>query len=94
MARTPRVPVLPFRHFFTYQELQAFLERLCVARPGLCRLSSLGRSREGREIPLLTVTDFASGAPEDRPAYLIHGNIHASELAGSHAALYTASSGS
>jgi len=90
MARKKALPTLPFRDFLTYPEITDFLERLTAARPELCRLESLGPSREGREVHLLTVTDFASGAPEDRPAYLIQANIHAGELAGTHMALYTA----
>ena len=90
MNTKPPVPELQFERFFAYDELTAYVRTLADACPDLCRLSSLGRSREGREIHLLTITDFASGAPEDRPAYLIHGNIHAVEVAGTHAALYTA----
>ncbi|MFC1525807.1 M14 family metallopeptidase [Candidatus Latescibacterota bacterium] len=84
------VPTLPFDHFLSYDEVTAFLEKLAAARPEHCALSSLGPSREGRQVHLLTVTDFASGDPEDRPAYLIHGNIHAAEVAGTHMALFTA----
>jgi len=90
MAKKKAVPQLSFRRFFTYQELTDYLESLAKARPGLCRLESLGASRQGRQVHLLMVTDFRSGNPEDRPGYLVHGNIHACELAGSHAALYTA----
>jgi hypothetical protein len=85
-----QIPELQFERFFAYDELTAYVHALADARPDLCKLSSLGPSRQGREIHLLTLTDFSSGAPEDRPAYLIHGNIHASEVAGTHAALYTA----
>jgi len=90
MADTNEIPELRFHAFFTYQEVTDFVRSLASAAPDLCRLSSLGKSREGREIHLLTVTDYASGAPEDKPGYLIHGNIHAGELSGTHAALYTA----
>ncbi len=90
MPRRVRVPELPFRRWFTYREVTDFLRALAASRPGLCRLDSLGQSREGREVWALTATDFGSGAAEDRPAYLIHGNIHAGELAGTHAALHTA----
>lgn len=90
MAKKKSVPKLPFRHFFTYDEVTDFVEGLSAVRPDLCRLGSLGESRQGRQIHLLTVTDFSTGKAEDKPAYLIHGNIHASELAGTHAALYTA----
>jgi hypothetical protein len=85
-----RLLEIPFRHFLTYAEVTELVERLAAARPGLARLESLGKSREGREQWMLTITDFAAGAPEDKPAYVIHGNIHAPELSGTHAALYTA----
>lgn len=96
VAKKNPIPVLPFRDFFTYEELEKFLRRLADSRGDFCRLSSLGASREGREVFLLTITDFKKGdaAPDelafDRPAFLIHGNIHAGELAGTHAALFTA----
>lgn len=84
------VPELPFQAFFTYQEVTDFVNSLAEARPGLCWLGSLGKSRAGREIHILTITDYDTGPPEDKPGYLIHGNIHATELSGTHAALYTA----
>lgn len=85
-----RLPTLPFKTFLTYSELTAFCRKLAAAKPNLCRVSSLGKSRESREVHFLTVTDFRTGRPEDKPAYLLHGNIHAAELAGTHASLYTA----
>lgn len=90
MAKQKRVPNLPFRQFFTYRELTEFLRALAVSRPRFCKLGSLGDSREGRRVHLLTITDPDTGKPDDKPGYLIHGNIHAGELAGTHAALYTA----
>ena len=90
MERKDDVPELSFQAFLTYQGLTDFIISLASIRPDLCQLGSLGESREGRKIHLLTITDFSSGDPEDKPAYLIHGNIHATELAGTHAALYTA----
>ena len=90
MTEQAQIPLLQFDHFIAYDELTGHVRALAAARPDLCQLGSLGRSRQGREIHLLTITDFASGAPEDRPAYLVHGNIHAGEVAGTHTALYTA----
>ena len=90
MPARKRIPPLPFRNFFAHEELVEFIEALAASRPDLCRLGSLGKSREGREVYLLTITDFASGSPDDRPGYLVHGNIHAGELSGTHTALYTA----
>ena len=90
-ARTSRtVPRAPFAHFLTHDEVTEYVRQLAAARPGLCHLQSLGKSRDGRDVHLLVLTDFATGAPQDRPAYLIHANIHASEVAGTHLALHTA----
>ena len=90
MSANKAVPALPFRDVLSYSETTDFLEKLVAARPDLCRLQSLGPSRQGRAIHLLTLTDFNSGLPEDRPGYFILGNIHAGELSGAHAALFTA----
>jgi hypothetical protein len=88
-TKTKRLPALSFDHFFTYAEVSDFAEKLAKARPDLVTLSSLGDSRDGRAIPLLTITDRSTGPAEDKPAYLIHANIHAVELSGTHAALFT-----
>ena len=90
MPRRKALPILSFRHFLNCREVESFLQKLVEARPELCRLETLGTSREGRDMPLLTLTDFATGEPEDKPAYLIQANIHATEVAGTHMALYTA----
>ena len=87
--RTP-LPPLAFAHFFSYAEVTEFVTALAAARPNLVTLSSLGKSRDGRALHLLTITDPATGPAADKPAYLIHGNIHAAELSGTHAALHTA----
>lgn len=84
------LPLLSFDYFFNYAETTEYVQALAAARPDLCRPSSIGMSREGRALHLLTITDFSTGDPADKPAYLIHGNIHATELAGTHASLYTA----
>ena len=90
MAAKKSVPTLPFEHFFTYDEVTAFVEALAASSPELVKLTSIADSRDGRAVHMLTITDPATGPAEDKPAYLIHGNIHACELSGTHAALYTA----
>ena len=84
------IPQLPFDDFLNYDELTRYLAALQESRPEMCRLGSIGQSRDGRDIPLLTIGDCATSDPDQRPAFLIQGNIHAGELAGSHAALFTA----
>jgi hypothetical protein len=90
MNNNINLPELSYQAFLTYQEVTDFVKSLASVYPDMCQLGSIGKSREGREIYLLTITNFTSGDPKDKPAYLIHGNIHATELAGTHTSLYTA----
>jgi len=83
-------PLIQYDHFYTNAEIDAFANELAERYPDLCRFGSLGTSREGQAIPLLTLTDFATGVPEDRPGFVIHAGIHAHEPASAHGALYTA----
>ncbi len=83
-------PAVQFDHFYSYEEIDDFLRELADTYPDLCRVESIGRSLEGRDIHLLTLTNFTTGSPEERPGYVIHAGIHAHELASTHAALHIA----
>ena len=82
--------MIQFDHFYTYEEISSLVRDLSDSYPRLCQLNSIGSTRQGRDIHLLTLTDFDSGKPSDRPAFLIHGGIHAHEPASAHGPLYTA----
>ncbi|MFW6059459.1 MAG: M14 family metallopeptidase [Phycisphaeraceae bacterium] len=84
------LPQVSFAAFPDYGQITRFCRALAEARPHLCALSSLGPSREGRDIPLLTLTDRDTGPAGDKPAYLLHAAIHGNEVAGIPLALYTA----
>jgi len=79
-----------FNHYFTNDELAGVLARWVDEYPALTALSSLGHSYEGQEIPLLTLTNSATGPDTDKPAIWIDANIHATELAGTTTALHIA----
>jgi hypothetical protein len=85
----PKVSVT-WDRYFDHETLGEIGRRLEEAWPDRCRFSSIGRSVEGRELWLLTVTDFQSGPADAKPAMWIDGNIHANEIQGSEIALYTA----
>ena len=74
--------------FLRYDELTTELHALAAASPDLIELSSIGRSHEGREIWLATVTDTSTGPHHGKPAHWVDANIHAVELTGSVAALH------
>jgi len=82
------MPPLAFDRFQRYAELTAILQGFATEHPGLVTLESIGRSYEGRDIWVLTVTHLATGPAADKPAFWVDGNIHATEVAASAAALY------
>ena len=79
---------LRFDTYYRYAELTPILQDLAAAHPQLLRVESIGRSFEGRDIWLATVTSFATGPDREKPALWVDGNIHATEVAGSMACLY------
>lgn len=77
-----------FEAFPRYAELTALLHGYAAAYPELVQLASIGKSHEGRDIWVLTVTALATGQPQDKPAFWADGNIHSIELTGCTAVLY------
>ncbi len=77
-----------FDRFLRYDELTAWLHELAAAHPQLVGVESYGRSHEGRELWLVTVTDAATGAHDIKPAHWVDASIHATELTGTVAACY------
>ena len=82
------MPDVAFDRFYRYEDLTRILNAYAEDYPGLLRLQSIGKSYEGRDMWLATVTCFASGTDEDKPALWVDGNIHASEVSPSTACLY------
>ncbi|HHT84874.1 MAG: M14 family metallopeptidase [Bacillota bacterium] len=82
-----KVPIT-FDRYLLYEEIKQYLENVAAAYPDLCSLSSIGKSYEGRDIWLLTITAGGEAAPSEKPAIYVDANIHAGEVTGSMAALY------
>ena len=77
-----------YDRFYTYAELTETLEAWAAEAPGLFALESLGRSYEGRDIWLATITNLETGPAAEKPAFLLEANIHAVEVTGCTAALH------
>lgn len=75
--------------YLNFQELSELLNHAALEYSDFCDLESLGKSREGRDVWLVTLTNKSSGLHSDKPAYWVSGNIHARELSGCQAALHT-----
>jgi len=82
------MPAVQFDRFYRYEELTALLHAYAEEFPDLVRLESLGKSYEGRDVWLATVTNFKTGPAEEKPALWVDGNIHATEVSPSSACLY------
>jgi murein tripeptide amidase MpaA len=79
---------MQFDRYYRYEELTAFLRAWVEQYPNLCKVESLGKSYEGRDIWAMVLTNFESGPDKEKPAYWADGNIHATEVSASTAALY------
>ena len=82
------MPEIAFDRYYRYDELTALLNAYTDEYPDLVQISSIGKSYEGRDIWLLTITNSKTGPAEEKPALWVDGNIHASEVSGSTACLY------
>ena len=76
--------------YYTYQGVVDLCTRLARAYPDLVTLESAGKSYQGRDIIVLTITDKKDQNPDNKPGFWIDGNIHSVELQGTEMALYTA----
>ncbi|MDZ7960497.1 MAG: M14 family metallopeptidase [Aulosira sp. DedQUE10] len=82
------MPDVRFNKYYRYEDLTSILHSYAEEFPHLVRIESIGKSYEGRDIWLLTVTNFATGSAQEKPALWVDGNIHATELAPSIVCLY------
>lgn len=85
----PKVSI-SWNRYYTYEGITDICKKIAAAHPNLVKLSTIGKSSQGRDMWVLTVTDFSKGKAENKPAFYIDGNIHSNEIQGSEMALYTA----
>lgn len=79
---------IKFNTYYRYDAITKFMQAWATAFPTLCRLQSLGQSYEGRDIWIMIITNFETGPDDEKPAYWVDANIHATEVSPSSTALY------
>ncbi len=82
LAATIAEQVGAIEGYANFETLRVQLER--IARSPLAKLSTLGRTREGREVFLLTI---GKGKVDNRPGILVLGGVDATQLIGSELAV-------
>jgi hypothetical protein len=89
---TPTKPKVAaqWNRYHDYAQSTKLLQDLAAAHPDVARLRSLGKSYGGRDMWVLTVTNFERGDEKSRPAMWIDGAIHANEIQSAEVVLYTA----
>ncbi len=85
-----RVSEIAIDYYYDYAELETALKAMAEENPKLCRLQSIGKTYEGRNVYLLEITDFDQGLPEEKPGYYAEACTHAEEFCGTNAALLLA----
>ena len=79
---------LAFNRLYNYPDLVAALQQLEGAHPGLLRLTSVGKSVEGRDLWCMVINNPATGADRTKTAMYVDGNIHGNEIQAGEACLY------
>lgn len=85
----PKVQI-SWNRYYNHAGITEICKKLAAAHPDLVKVSSIGKSYQGREMWMLTVTDFKKGKPEEKPAFYMDGNIHSNEIQGTEMCMYTA----
>ena len=89
---TPANPKVKWtwNYYMDFDGYTKLAQELVKNHPDLVKMQSIGKSSMGRDMWVLTVSDFKTGNAERKPGFWIDGNIHANELQGTQFTMYTA----
>ncbi|MCR4439648.1 MAG: M14 family metallopeptidase [bacterium] len=73
--------------YHTYEELTSQLRALQSGYPDLAKLTSAGKSIQGRELWVMEVTNRKTGAAEEKPGIFVAGSLQGDEPVGTEVAL-------
>jgi len=82
------MPNAVFDRYYRHDEMTALLKSYAEEFPNLFRFDSIGKSYEGRDLWLATLTNTQTGPADEKPAFWCDGNIHASEVSASTVVLH------
>jgi hypothetical protein len=81
---------ISWKRYYTVEEKNKIMHDLQAKYPNLADIQSIGKSRQGRDQFLLTITAKSAGAPLTKPAMWVDGAIHGNEINGVTCSLYLA----
>ena len=71
-----------------HREVSERMEELARQYPKLARAHVIGKSRKGRDLWVIEITNFETGPGDSKPAMWMDGNIHAGEVTGRQLMMY------
>ena len=77
--------------YWDFDAVEKWCRALADAHPRWVQLETVGESRYGRPMLLITLADHDHSKPQDNPAFWLDGGTHASEWTGVMSALYSVS---
>lgn len=79
--------VLEFDCYRDFAEVEDFLRAATEQHPDLATLESIGKTYQGRDLWVLTITDRSTGDAGDKPGVWVDGGVDADEVVSIEAAL-------
>jgi len=79
---------IAWNRFYDYPELIELCRKIEAGWPQFVHLQFIGKSWEGRDMPLLTVVNPKTGPETGKAAMWIDANVHGNEVQGGEASLY------
>ncbi len=86
-ACAPFQDALTFDCYRSFAEVTSFLQDAVRRYPQLARLESIGKSFQGRDLWVVTITDPSTGSAADKPAIWVDGGIDSDEVIATEVAL-------
>ena len=86
-AEAPPIAI-DWTRYHNHAETTAILKQFADGYKNLCKLYSIGKSFQAKDIWCMEITNYATGAPENKPGMYIDGNTHAGEVSGAEVCLY------
>jgi hypothetical protein len=89
VAQSTPPPRIDGATYHSHAEITAYLRQVVAANPRLATLTSIGKSYQGKDLWVITLTNTEKGAPESKPAIFLDGNIDADEPISTEVLLHT-----
>jgi hypothetical protein len=75
--------------YYTYPELVQHVNDIAAAYPDICKVVTIGKSGEGKDLVVAILNNPATGPDTSKPAMYIDGNVHGNEIQAGEVVVYS-----